>query len=1349
MEQQKNYFLGLDIGTDSVGYAVTDEDYALLKFRGEPMWGVQLFKPGSLNEDRRKYRTARRRLDRRQQRVKLVQELFAKEIAKVDRHFYRRLAESALWREDAQEPYCLFADAEYTDAEYHKQYPTIHHLILELMKSEEVHDVRLVYLACAWLVAHRGHFFSDVSKDRIEDMTNVQKTYEDLFELFDGVAPWVCDAEAFGNVLKKKIGFSAKYRELCQLLYQVPKIPKSKQTETEPSYGIEPMIRLLCGGTAAAKDLFGKDEYAEVSSFTLDKADDDLALILSELSEEDAELIRRLKALFDWAVLADILSGGHSVSEKKVEIYEQHKADLALLKRLVRKYVPEKYKEVFRDESKPGYASYSGSGKYEDFAKYIRAFFKNTVPDGGDTAEFERMMAGLEAGTFCPKQVTSDNRVIPYQVYWVELKQILDNAAAYLPFLREADGEGYVTADKILSIMEFRVPYFVGPLNRQSSYSWVCRKADGKIFPWNFDQMVDPDGSEQAFIDRMTNSCTYLPHAKVLPKGSLLHEKFQVLNEINTLSVYGKRISAELKQQIYLKVFAEKKRVSLKAIKEYLLLSGAYTRSDLDTLSGIDETVKSSLSTARAFRHLMATGQLTEADAEEIVKRSTYTEDRTRFAAWVDKTYPALSEADRRYVSKLKFKDFARLSEELLCQIYGTESDSETGEATSIIERMWNENVNLMEILSERYTYRAQIEAVNAAYYREHAKGLDERMEEMCISNAVKRPIIRTLDIVADVVKANGGAPRKIFVEMARGGKPEEKGKRTVSRYRQLKELYARCELEDAREMEKRLDAMGDDRDNRLQSEKLFLYYLQLGRSMYSYTPIDPERLSDKCYDIDHIYPQSKVKDDSVWNNKVLVLSEENGAKGDCYPISGEIRQKMHSWWKQLLDLKFITPEKYKRLTRHTPFDENEEWGFINRQLVETRQSTKAVATLLKERYPETEIVYVKAGLVSEFRQEFDMLKSRAVNDLHHAKDAYLNVVVGNVYSEQFTRKWFMANRDKYNLKVSTLFSRRVTAGGDRVVWNGCESIGKVKHIVHCKNAIHLTYYSSCCHGALFKQQPKSRKEGTVPRKAGLPVEKYGGYCETTAAFYVIAKYRLEKKTEVMLVPIELMVARRFDSDGDFACAYIKSAIETIIGKPIDTIDFPMGMRKIKIKTMLELDGLRMCISGKANGGKTVILSLICPLIVGYSWEKYIKRLERFVQKKKENPQMIYNQLFDQITAEQNVVLYDLLTEKLGSKLYSHRPNNPLKTLRSGREKFVGADIWNQTQCLMQILTVFGKVSDGCDLQTVGGAKNAAATKGFSASMSNWKKYYSDVRIIDQSASGLFECRSDNLLELL
>ena len=88
--KNKKYYLGLDIGSDSVGYAVADEEYNLLKFHGEPAWGATLFDAPASKAERRGYRTARRRLERRKQRVQLVRELFAEEIAKVDGRFYIR-----------------------------------------------------------------------------------------------------------------------------------------------------------------------------------------------------------------------------------------------------------------------------------------------------------------------------------------------------------------------------------------------------------------------------------------------------------------------------------------------------------------------------------------------------------------------------------------------------------------------------------------------------------------------------------------------------------------------------------------------------------------------------------------------------------------------------------------------------------------------------------------------------------------------------------------------------------------------------------------------------------------------------------------------------------------------------------------------------------------------------------------------------------------------------------------------------------------------------------------------------------------------------------------------------------
>lgn len=96
----EKYYLGLDIGTNSVGWAVTDPSYRLERFHKKDMWGIRLFEQADTAADRRTKRTNRRRLQRRHQRIQLLQELFAEEMARVDDTFFLRLNESKLHLED-------------------------------------------------------------------------------------------------------------------------------------------------------------------------------------------------------------------------------------------------------------------------------------------------------------------------------------------------------------------------------------------------------------------------------------------------------------------------------------------------------------------------------------------------------------------------------------------------------------------------------------------------------------------------------------------------------------------------------------------------------------------------------------------------------------------------------------------------------------------------------------------------------------------------------------------------------------------------------------------------------------------------------------------------------------------------------------------------------------------------------------------------------------------------------------------------------------------------------------------------------------------------------------------------
>lgn len=47
---RKPYYLGLDMGTSSLGFAVTDRYYNVIRKRGRHLWGIRLFEEAKTSE---------------------------------------------------------------------------------------------------------------------------------------------------------------------------------------------------------------------------------------------------------------------------------------------------------------------------------------------------------------------------------------------------------------------------------------------------------------------------------------------------------------------------------------------------------------------------------------------------------------------------------------------------------------------------------------------------------------------------------------------------------------------------------------------------------------------------------------------------------------------------------------------------------------------------------------------------------------------------------------------------------------------------------------------------------------------------------------------------------------------------------------------------------------------------------------------------------------------------------------------------------------------------------------------------------------------------------------------------
>lgn len=132
------WYLGLDIGTSSVGWVATDTAYNIINKNNKRLIGVELFQEANTAEERRLFRSQRRRLDRRNWRLQLLRDEFKDEISKIDPEFLERLQESKYHLEDKRtnNKYSLFNDENYTDRHFKLEYPTIYHL-RETLKTEQ------------------------------------------------------------------------------------------------------------------------------------------------------------------------------------------------------------------------------------------------------------------------------------------------------------------------------------------------------------------------------------------------------------------------------------------------------------------------------------------------------------------------------------------------------------------------------------------------------------------------------------------------------------------------------------------------------------------------------------------------------------------------------------------------------------------------------------------------------------------------------------------------------------------------------------------------------------------------------------------------------------------------------------------------------------------------------------------------------------------------------------------------------------------------------------------------------------------------------------------------------------
>ncbi|MDT3844760.1 MAG: type II CRISPR RNA-guided endonuclease Cas9 [Bacillota bacterium] len=1350
MEKQE-YYLGLDMGTNSVGWAVTDTQYRILRAKGKDMWGIREFEEAKTAEKRRMHRTSRRNRQREVVRLGMVKSYFDNAISEVDPCFFARLENSKYLYEDKDEcvrgKHGVFADEEFTDKDYYAKYRTVYHLIMDLIENEDPHDVRLVYLAIANLFKRRGHFLNAINSSENESQS-IQAAYDQLVSICaenqDLTLPNL-DASKIEEILKdRNLSKTVKSEKLMGIL----EIKKSDKVMAE-------IAKAIAGRKVNAYLIFAMDEKEDKAEFAFSDSsfEDAVPDLMEKVGEDNFAVINAMREIYDIGTLAEIMHGYKYLSESRVADYRKHKEDLILLKSVIKDNCDKTvYNELFRLDGPGSYSAYVNSTlangkkkrrnmkerKREDLYKNLKKILSK-VSD----SRAQDILNELDNETFLPKMLTPSNGIIPNQVHYRELKKILENAEKYLSFLKEKDQSGLTVSERILSLYKFRIPYYVGPVSNRDGKGngWAVRKEDGAVLPWNLEEKIDLSKTKEAFIENLVRKCTYLSGEKVLPKSALIYEKYKVLNEINNIRIRDERISVELKQEIYNQIFKRGKRVTRKTLVKYLVNRGLID-GDND-ISGIDVTINNALTSYGRFKSIL--GDEIEKDAvrntvEEIIKIATvYGDDKTELRKVLKKQFgDLLDEQQIKKVASFRFADWGRFSRAFLEM---EAVNYETGEVTSLIQELWNSQLNLMELLhSERYSFEKVLQDKTSSSEKELSEFRIEDLDGYYFSAPVKRMTWQTILLIREISKIQGHEPSRIFVEMTRTD--EEKGDkgRKTSRARDLIQLYKNIKTEI--DNKKWIDLINkEDETGRLKSKKLYLYIKQMGKDMYTGEQIDLDRLfEDNLYDIDHIYPRHFVKDNNLENNLVLVDKTKNNRKDDNYPIDIEIRNKpeVRRLWKILRETNLMSEEKYRRLTGNKAFTDEDKAGFIARQLVETSQATKGVADILKD-ITHSEIVYSKAGNVSDFRRDYDIPKSRIVNDFHHAHDAYLNIVVGNAYYTKFTKDPRLFIRNEYNkdkkvnnYNLDHMFEHSIVRNGYTawLVVGKDKKEGTIKTVkaMLAKNTPLMTRMTFVENGKISDENlcgKMSSKEGIYLSVKGsdprMTVAKYGGYNDVKVAYFFLVEHELNGKKVRTIENVPVYLLKIIENS--------EKALTNYCVEKLGLVKPSIRVKQIKMQSLLKLNGYFANLTGKSL--KQLLLRNAVNLKQNASSVHYIHLIEKYHD---------YSVLDERVNKERNAELYCELTNKQHQQIYMNRPTPVYKKLDAKKDAFKKLPIEDQCRVLYQILslTMIGKTK--ANLSLIGESPNVGEMR-----MPQKISGMNSIKLINQSVTGLYESEIDLL----
>lgn len=535
-------------------------------------------------------------------------------------------------------------------------------------------------------------------------------------------------------------------------------------------------------------------------------------------------------------------------------------------------------------------------------------------------------------------------------------------------------------------------------------------------------------------LEKMLGKCTFEEGEPRAPKNSYTFERFMLLQKVNNLNIYINGEKVEIPQE-------QKKEIIELAYKQTEI---KYTQL----------RKKLELPIEARFADLNYQVKRTEEDSEENLIKKIEDKKFVKLEGW-HKIRFALKENKDKFEKIEKNPELQNIIADALVRNKTDETIKKYLEKSDIDEEIINAILNINFTKFGHLSYKAMNKIIpelekgltydkaceNVGYeFKGRKNELQYKLppvtelEDEILNSVVLRAVSQTRKVINAIIDKYG-SPTAIYIETARElSKPynermkiEKRQKENAANNDKIKEYIK--------------ETFGFDPKS-FDIVKMKLWREQNGKCAYSGKPIPAERLYEENFvQVDHIIPFSRCFDDS-YQNKVLVLTDENQKKKERTPFEyfGEDKERWHQF-EEFVNLiyKFNTRKKENLLIKNFNEEKSKEW--IQRNINDTKYISKFmynyIANNLKFADSESKrkVYNINGQATSILRHYWGLKKDREESDKHHAQDAVIIACATNKnikkVSDYSRRKLLYKNNEiideetgeiidkKYNIDIS------------------------------------------------------------------------------------------------------------------------------------------------------------------------------------------------------------------------------------------------------------------------------------------------------------------------------------------